>query len=68
MKNLISFLTWFFDKYHKNIDKQDAISKRKAMSNKRLENITEKLITGNGLFAIDFSAIILKSFLSTMGE
>lgn len=68
MKNLISFLTWFFDKYHKNIDKQDAISKRKVMSNISLENITEKLITGSGLFALDFSVIILKSFSSTMGE
>lgn len=38
------------------------------MSNKSLENITEKLITGSGLFALDFSVIILKSFSSTMGE
>lgn len=68
MKNLLSFLKWFFDKYHKNIDKQDAISKHKVMSNKSLENITEKLITGSGLFALDFSVIILKLFSSTMGE
>lgn len=68
MKNLISFLTWFFDKYNKNIDKQDAISKRKVMSNKSLENITKKIITGSGLFALDSLVIILKSFSSTMGE
>lgn len=68
MKNLISFLTWFFDKYNKNIDKQDAISKRKVMSNKSLENITKKIITGSGLFALDSSVIILKLFSSTMGE
>lgn len=66
MKNLISFLTWFFDKYNKILDKQDAKSKRKEMSNKSLENITEKLITGSGLFALDFSVIILKSFSWTM--
>lgn len=38
------------------------------MSNKSLENITEKLKTGSGLFALDFSVIISKSFSSTMGE
>lgn len=68
MKNLISFLTWFFDKYNKNTDKQDAISKRKVMSNKSLENITKKIITGSGLFALDSSVIILKLFSSIMGE